>query len=109
MDIETCVKSSMAPKDSKIFSTHAHEILGWSIISKLIHSRATHLGVMNGYVQSDLATLTFKKGEQLEGFHIKILRLQQEIMTPVEIVFYTRLLFQYMKALSKSDKLRVFI
>ena len=64
---------------------------------------------MNGYVQSNLSTLAFKKGEQLEGFHSKILRLQQEIMLPVEIVSPTRLLFHYTKALSKSDKLRVFI
>ena len=64
---------------------------------------------MNGDVQSDLATLAFKNGEQLEDFHSRILRLQQEIMLSGEIVSPTRLLFQYMKALTKSEKLRAFI
>ena len=64
---------------------------------------------MNGDVQYDLATLAFKNGEQLEDFHIRILRLQQEIILSGDIISPTRLLFQYMKALSKSDKLRAFI
>ena len=64
---------------------------------------------MNGDLRSDLATLEFKNGEQLENFHSKILRLQQEINLSVETVFTIRLLFQYMKALSKSDKLKAFI
>ena len=64
---------------------------------------------MNGDLQSDLSTLDFKNGEQLEYFHSKILRLQQEIMLSGEIVSPTRLLFQYMKALTKSEKLRAFI
>ena len=38
-----------------------------------------------------------------------ILRLQQEIMLYGEIVSPTRILFQYTKELSKSDKLRAFI
>ena len=59
---------------------------------------------MNGDVQSDLATLAFNNGEQLEDFHSRILRLQQEIMLSGEIV-----LFQYMKALTKSEKLKAFI
>ena len=54
---------------------------------------------MNGGVQSDLATLSFKNGEQLEDFHSRILRLQQEIMLYVEIVSPARIIFQYMKAL----------
>ena len=64
---------------------------------------------MNGDVQSDLATLTFKNGEQLENVHSTILRLQQENMLSGEIVSRTRLLFQYMKSLKNSDKLRAFI
>ena len=58
---------------------------------------------------TDLATLAFRNGEQLEDFHSRILRLQQEIMLSGENVSPTRLLFQYMKTFSKSDKLRAFI
>ena len=57
---------------------------------------------MNGDVQSDLATLAFRNGEKLEDYHSRILRLQQEIMLSGEIVSPTRLLLQYMKALTKS-------
>ena len=67
----------MAPQAYKVVSTYGHEILGWTILSRLIHSRAPHLGVMNGDVQSDLATLSFNNGEQLEDFHSRIIRLQQ--------------------------------
>ena len=73
----TCVKSSMAPQAYKFIRTHAHEISGWIILSRLIHSRAPHLGGLNVGVQSDLATLAFKNGEQIEDFHSRILRLQQ--------------------------------
>ena len=61
---------------------------------------------MNGDVKYYLATLTFKKWEQLEDFHSRIIRLQQEITLYGETVSTTRLLFQYMKELSKSDKLK---
>ena len=64
---------------------------------------------MNGNVQSDLATLAFRNGEQLEDFHSSILKLQQEIMLSGEIVSPTRLLIHYMKALTNSEKLKVFI
>ena len=64
---------------------------------------------MNGDIQSDLATLAFKNGEQLEDFHRRILWLQQEIMRSWEIVSPTRLLLQYTNALTKSEKLRAFI
>ena len=67
----------MAPQAQKVVSTHANEILGWTILSRLLHSRAPHLGGMNGDGKSDLATLAFKNGEQLEDFHSRILRLQQ--------------------------------
>ena len=109
MTNDICVKSSMAPQAYKVFSTRSHDILGWNIISRFIHSHAPHLGGMNIDVQSDLSTLLFKNGEQLEDLHGIILRIQQEIMISVEIVYPTRLIFQYMKALSNSDKLRSFI
>ena len=84
----------MAPQAYKVVSTHAHDISGWTILSRLLHSRAPHLGGMNGDVKSDLATLAFRNGEQLEYFHSRILRLQQEIMLSGEIVSPTRLIFQ---------------
>ena len=64
---------------------------------------------MNGDVQYDLSTLAFKNREQLEKFYSRVLRLQQEIILSGETVFPTRLLFQYMKALSKSEKIKAFI
>ena len=64
---------------------------------------------MNGDIKYDIATLAFKNGEQLENFHRKIIRLQQEIMLYGEIVAPDRLLFQCMKASEKSYKLRAFI
>ena len=64
---------------------------------------------MNGGVQSDLAILESNKREHLEDFHIIIIRLQQEIILSGDIFSPTTLLFQYMKAFSKSDELRAFI
>ena len=61
----TCAKSSMEPHAYKFFKTCAHEISGWKIISRLLHSRAPNIGGTNGDVQSDLATLAFKNGEQI--------------------------------------------
>ena len=91
MTNDTCVKPSMVPQSYKVVITHAHDISVWTILSRLIHSCAPHLVGMNGDVQSDLATLAFKNGEQLEYFHIRILRLQQEIILSGEIVSPTRL------------------
>ena len=105
----TCVKFSMEPQAYKVFSDHAHEISRWTILSRLIHSRAPNPIGINCDVRYDLATLAFKNIEQLEYFHSRILRIQQEIILSGEIVSPTRLLFQYMKALSNSDKLRSFI
>ena len=102
----TSVKSSMAPQPYKVISTQANEISGWTILSRLLHSRATHFGGMNGDIQSDLATLVFKNGEQLEDFHIRVIRLQQEIILSGEIVSPNRLLIQYTKALINSKKIR---
>ena len=67
----------MAPQSYKIVSTHAHEILGWTILSILLHSRAPNLGVMNGDVKYDIATLAFRNGEQLEDFYSRVLRLSR--------------------------------
>ena len=41
---------------------------------------SSHLGGINSDVQSDLAILAFRNGEQLEYFSSRILRLQQEII-----------------------------
>ena len=67
----------MAPQACKVSSTNAHEILGGTILSRLIHSRAPHLGGINVNVQYYLATLAFNNGEQHEDSHIRILRLQK--------------------------------
>ena len=99
----------MAPQAYKVVSTHAHEISGWTILSRLLHSSSPHLGGMNGDVQSDLVTLAFINAEQLEYFHSSILRLQQKIMLSGSTFSSTRLLFPYMKALTKREKLRAFI
>ena len=64
---------------------------------------------MNGDVQSDLATLEFKNREQLEDFHSIIIRLQKEIISSGETLSPTRLIFQYMNTLSKSDKLKAIV
>ena len=74
---DTGVKSSMSPQAYKVVRTRAHEISVWNIISKPLHSRAPHIGGMNGGVQSGLATLEFNNVEQLECFHSIIIRLQQ--------------------------------
>ena len=71
----TCLKSSMAPQAYKVVSTCSHDISGWTIISRIIYSSAPHIGGMNGDVQSYLATTEFKNEEQLEDFHITILRI----------------------------------
>ena len=105
MTNDTYVKYSMAPKAYKVVNTYAHEISGWKIISRIIHSSAPHIGGVNGDVQSYLATLEFKNGEQLEIFHIRILRLQQEIILSGENLSPTRLIFKYTKACSNSEKI----
>ena len=59
----------MAPQYYKVFITHAHDISGWTILSRILHSRSPHLGGMNYDVQYDLTTLALENGEQLEDFH----------------------------------------
>ena len=64
---------------------------------------------MNDDVQYDIAALEFNNGEQLENFHIIIIILQQEITLYGETVSPKRRFFKYIKALSKSNKLKSFI
>ena len=71
------VKSSMAPQSYKVVNTHTHEISEWKFLSRLFHAHTPHLRGMNDDVKSDLDTLAFKNGEQLEYFISRILRLQQ--------------------------------
>ena len=99
----------MALQAYKVVRTHAHEISGWTILSRLIYSRAPHLGGINGDVQSDLATMAFKNGEQLEFFHSRIIIIQQGIILSGETVSPTRLLLNDTKEFSKSNKLKAFI
>ena len=68
MTNDTCLKLSISPQAYKVVSTDAHEISGWTIISRLLHSRATHLGGMNGDVKYYLSRLEFKNGENLKIF-----------------------------------------
>ena len=91
------------------FITHSHDISVWTILSRILHSHAPHLGGMNGDVQYYLYTPAFNNGEQLEYFNGRIFRPQQEIILPGEIVSPTRILFEYTKTLSNSDKIRAFI
>ena len=70
----------MEHQDYKVVNTHAHEISVWTILSRIIHKRATNIGGMNGGVQSNVTTLEIKKGEQFEDSHSRIIRLQQEII-----------------------------
>ena len=81
-----------------VVNTHAHEISGWTILSKIIHACVPNLGSMNGDVQSDLSTLAFNNGEQFEYLHRIIIRLQQETNLSGETVSHTRLLFHYTKS-----------
>ena len=75
----------------------------------IIHARAPNIEGMNGDVKSDLSTVAFMNREELEDFISRIIRLQQKINLSKETISPTRLLFQYMKALSKIDKLKKFI
>ena len=70
----------MAPQAYKFAITNAHEISRWTTIFRLLHSHDLHLLGINSNVQSDLSTLAFKNREQIEDFHSRILRLQQEII-----------------------------
>ena len=52
----------MANQAYKVVNTHAREISGCKILSRLRHALAPHLGVINDDVQSELSTLAFKNG-----------------------------------------------
>ena len=62
MTNDTCVKYSMEPQAYKVVITNTHEILGWKILSRLIHLSAPHIVGMNCDVQSDLANLVLNNG-----------------------------------------------
>ena len=64
----------------KVVKTHAHEIPGWKITSRLIYVYGPNIIGTNGDVQYDLSTLALSNGEQLEGVNITILILHQEII-----------------------------
>ena len=74
---DTCSKSSTEPQVYKVVNTHDYEISGWKFLYRILHARDPHLGGMYGDFQSDLATLEFKQGEQLEYFRSIIIRLQK--------------------------------
>ena len=76
----TCVKYFMAPKDYKVVKTHAREIPAYTILSIILHACVPNLGGMNGDVKYDLSTLEFKNGKKIADFHIRIIRIQQEII-----------------------------
>ena len=52
----------MAPQSYRDVTTHENEILGWSIISRILHEQAPNIRGMNIYVHSELVTLAFNKG-----------------------------------------------
>ena len=52
----------MTPQAYKVVRTNAHEMLGWKILSRLIHECAPNIGGVNGDVQYNLATLEFNNG-----------------------------------------------
>ena len=74
-----------------------------------LHAEDPHLVGMNVYVQSELATMSFKKGEELKDIDITIFRLQQEISLSRETYFPKRILVQYMNALSKIYQIKLFL
>ena len=99
----------MAPQAYKVVNTHDHKISVWNVLFRLLHARAPNIGGTNGDVQYYLTTLEFNKQEQLKDFHGRIIRLQKEIILSRETVYPKIILFQYTKALSKSDKIKSFI
>ena len=107
MNNYTCIKYSISTQVYKVLNTHAHEISGFTILSRLIHQRTPNIGGMNGDVQYDVSNLEFNNWEQLEYFHSKTLR--QDIIFFGETLSPTRLLVQYMKAFSNFKKLKAFI
>ena len=99
----------MALQAYKVVRTHANKISVWKILSRLLHSRAPHIVGMNDDVKYDLDTLAFNNEEQLEDFHNRILRLQQEILISGDSVSPTRVLFWYTMEFSKIDTFKSLI
>ena len=58
---ENFIKYPMAPQAYNIVITHANNILRCTILSIIIYDRDPHLGGMNGDVQSNFSTLSFKQ------------------------------------------------
>ena len=58
----------MVPQAYKVINTHAHEISVWKILYIIIHVHDPHIGGIDGGVKSDLTTIAFNNGEQLEYF-----------------------------------------
>ena len=58
----------MAAQTYKIATTYAHEIPKCTILYRLIYARNSHLGGMNGDIQSDLDNMAPKQGENLMIF-----------------------------------------
>ena len=75
----------MEPQTYKFITTHYHEVSWWNILSRILHERETHLGVINGDVQYDLDTLAFKQVEKLEKYHVRIIMLQQEFNPQIKM------------------------
>ena len=94
----------METQSYRVLNTHANEISGWTILYRLLHLHTPHLGGINGDVQSDLSTLEFKNGEQLEYFHSIIIRMKQEIFLSGETASSAKLILQYMKEFLKNNK-----
>ena len=67
----------MTPQEYMVINTHANEISGRKILSRIIHEHIPHIVGTNGDVQYDLATLELNNGEQVEDFCIIVIRLQQ--------------------------------
>ena len=99
----------MVPQSYKVVNTHSHEISGRNILSRLLHARTPHLGGNNSGFRSDLAALPLNNGEKVYDLHSRIIILQQEIILSGENFPPARLLFQYIKEFSKSNKLKEFI
>ena len=89
---------------------HSHSYnIGMYNYFQTLHAEDPHLVGMNVYVQSELATMSFKKGEELKDIDITIFRLQQEISLSRETYFPKRILVQYMNALSKIYQIKLFL
>ena len=74
---DTCVKYFMTPQAYKVVNIHTYKILGWTILSRIIHSQHPHIGGMNDDVQYELGTMALNNREQLGYIYCRILKLQR--------------------------------